>query len=94
MYLAQGHNVVTPLRLEPTAIRSRVKHSTTEPLRSHMLKLMDKKTFQILDTNSLLIWTYGAFFGSVFFFVPTIYTGLDKQKNSAFRCKYLLTHQF
>ena len=28
-------NTVTPVRLEPTALRSRVKHSTTEPLRSH-----------------------------------------------------------
>ena len=32
MCLAQGHNVVTPVRLEPAALRSRVKHSTTEPL--------------------------------------------------------------
>ena len=31
--LAQGHNAVTPVRLELAAIRSRVKHSTTEPLR-------------------------------------------------------------
>ena len=29
MCLAQGHNAVTP---EPAATRSRVKHSTTEPL--------------------------------------------------------------
>ena len=26
---------MTPVRLEPAAPRSRVKHSTTEPLRSH-----------------------------------------------------------
>ena len=26
---------MTLVRLEPTALRSRVKHSTTEPLRSH-----------------------------------------------------------
>ena len=32
--LAQGHNTVTPVRLEPATLRSRVKHSTTEPLRS------------------------------------------------------------
>ena len=32
--LAQGHNAVTLVRLKPTAPRSRVKHSTTEPLRS------------------------------------------------------------
>ena len=30
--LAQGHNTVTPKRLEPAAPRSRVKLSTTEPL--------------------------------------------------------------
>ena len=34
MCLAQGHNTVTPVRLEPAAPRSRVKHFTTEPLRS------------------------------------------------------------
>ena len=31
-----GHNAVTPMRLEPAALRSRVKHSTTEPLRSRV----------------------------------------------------------
>ena len=30
--LAQGHNTVTPVRLEPAAPQSRVKHSTIEPL--------------------------------------------------------------
>ena len=30
MCLAQGHNAVTPVRLDPVASRSRVKHSTTE----------------------------------------------------------------
>ena len=34
MCLAQGLNPVTPVRLEPAAPRSRVKHYTTEPLRS------------------------------------------------------------
>ena len=32
--LAQRHNEVMPVRLEPAALPSRVKHSTTEPLRS------------------------------------------------------------
>ena len=32
--LGLGHNTVTPVRLEPAALRSRVKHSTTESLRS------------------------------------------------------------
>ena len=36
----KDHNTVTPVRLEPAALRSRVKHSTTEPLRSrHALEL-------------------------------------------------------
>ena len=34
MFLLKDHNAVTPVRLEPAALRSRVKHSTTEPLRS------------------------------------------------------------
>ena len=32
--LPKDHNAVTPLRLELAASQSRVKHSTTEPLRS------------------------------------------------------------
>ena len=32
--LLKDHNAVTPVRLEPAAPRPRVKHSTTEPLRS------------------------------------------------------------
>ena len=35
--LAQGHNAVMPVRLEPAALRSRAKHSTTEPLCSLLL---------------------------------------------------------
>ena len=34
MCLAQGHMAVTPVSLEPKALRSWVKHSTTDPLRS------------------------------------------------------------
>ena len=34
MRLAQGHNAMTLVRLEAAATRYRVKHSTTEPLRS------------------------------------------------------------
>ena len=34
MCLAQGHNVVMPVRLEPATRRSPVKHFFTEPLRS------------------------------------------------------------
>ena len=32
MHLAQGHNAVMAVRLEPAALLSRVKHSITEPL--------------------------------------------------------------
>ena len=32
--MLKDHNAVTPVRLEPAASRSRVKHSTTEPLPS------------------------------------------------------------
>ena len=34
MCLAQGHKTVRPVRLETATPQSRVKHSTTEPLRS------------------------------------------------------------
>ena len=34
MCLAQGHNAVSPVRLDPATIRSRLKYSTVEPLRS------------------------------------------------------------
>ena len=37
MCLAQGHNAVTLLRLKPVAPQSRVKHSTTELLRTLMV---------------------------------------------------------
>ena len=40
MCLAQGHNAVTPVMLEPTALRSRVKHSTTETLRSLQTRIL------------------------------------------------------
>ena len=47
--LAQGHNAVTPVRLKLAAPRSRVKHSTTEPLRSLVIKV---KTFQsVIDVQ-------------------------------------------
>ena len=36
MCLAQGHNAVTLMRLQPVAPRSRAKHSTTEPMCSHI----------------------------------------------------------
>ena len=38
--LLKDHSAVMPVRLEPAAPRSRVKHSTTEPLRSRSMKYM------------------------------------------------------
>ena len=38
--VVDDHNAVTPVRLEPAALRSRVKHSTTEPLRSLIVELV------------------------------------------------------
>ena len=45
--LAQGHNIVTPVRLEPAAPRSCVKHSTTELLRSLASSCADIVMFYI-----------------------------------------------
>ena len=39
MCLAQGHKAVMPVKLEPTTPRSRDKHSTTEPLSSHIVEI-------------------------------------------------------
>ena len=49
MCLAQGHNTVTPVRLEPAALRSRVKHSTTEQLCSHPLGFFCQITSGLCD---------------------------------------------
>ena len=38
MCLTQGHNTVQSVRLEPATLWSRVKHSTTKPLHSHIIK--------------------------------------------------------
>ena len=51
MCLGQGYNAVVPVRFEPTAPRSRVKHSTTEPLRSQIKKEgKDQKLIQSSTT--------------------------------------------
>ena len=42
--LLKDHNAVTTVRLEPVALRSRVKHSTTEPLGS---------LFDLVTSNSV-----------------------------------------
>ena len=65
MCLAQGHNTVTPVRLEPAAHRSRVKHSTTEPLCSRRTAVIMPYSvnvyayFNILSTYLFCIWGKG-----------------------------------
>ena len=50
--LAQGHNTMTSVRLKPWAPRSRVKHSTTEPLRS-LISVV--KSWHIISHHWLLL---------------------------------------
>ena len=60
MCLAQGHNLVRPVRHEPAAIRSRVKHSTTEPLRSQFSEVPEYAKMQfhitLLDVLGKIAW--------------------------------------
>ena len=53
MCLAQGHNTVTPVRLESAAPLSRVKHSTTEPLGSLVFVVMlgSLPIFQVVEVK-------------------------------------------
>ena len=48
MCLAQGHKLVTPVRLEPTALLSRVKHSKTARHVLYVGKLIQDLLFEIL----------------------------------------------
>ena len=52
---SKDHNAVTPVRLEPAALRSRVKHSTTEPLRS--LKQRSYCNILLSDIVHVMIYT-------------------------------------
>ena len=45
--LLKDHNAVTPVRLELAASRSRVEHSTTEPLRSPYRNGINKQKYPI-----------------------------------------------
>ena len=69
--LAQGHNTVTPVRLEPTIPRSRVEHSTTEPPRFSSLYCLSGLEFIISSMNSgqhaLIQKVLSEFFLVVFF---------------------------
>ena len=53
MRLAQVHNTMTPVRLEAAATRYRVKHSTTEPLRSDDEVLVNR-FFKLAQVNYCL----------------------------------------
>ena len=53
---------MTLVRLEPAAIWSRVKHSTTEPLRSQCLSNVSKLTFCVLRLH----YTVCSFLGKAF----------------------------
>ena len=41
MCLAQEHNTVTPVRIEPATPPPQVKHSSIEPLLSHLMLVID-----------------------------------------------------
>ena len=55
MCLAQGHKAKTPVGLEPAALRSRVKHSTTAPLRSLIRLYLDGRFTQVL-LYGFIVW--------------------------------------
>ena len=38
--MPKDHNTVTPMRLEPAAPLSQVKHTTTEPLRTYFVAMV------------------------------------------------------
>ena len=54
--LAPGHNTVTPVRLVPTSPRSRVKHSTTEKLRSLEWDLKD--SLSLITYNQIYFFVH------------------------------------
>ena len=57
MCLAQGHNIVTPVKIKLAAPRSQVKHSTTEPVCSHLNSVDPDK---IAPEGSILTGVYTA----------------------------------
>ena len=54
MRLAQRHNAVTLMRLEPVALPSRVKHSTTEPLHAHVMEQGSHRLEKYLNFEGFL----------------------------------------
>ena len=58
MCLPQGHNAVTSVRLEPPALLSRVKYSTSKPLRSRACFANNNMTYCSLhDVKQHTWWT-------------------------------------
>ena len=58
--LLKDHNAVTPVRLEPAVPRSRVKHSTTEPLRSQNIRdVKPLHTLCIPETPNWVLYRSG-----------------------------------
>ena len=55
MCLAQGHNTEMQVRLEPVALPSRVKHSTTEPLRSAWKLELHTKSYQCMHIRACAV---------------------------------------
>ena len=73
MCLAQGQNfAVMPVRLEPAAPRSQVKHSTTEPLRS--LSNADKTPLNAHTDKSSVAWGVNGGW-SIHLHLNLVYTG-------------------
>ena len=67
---------MTPVRLEPVAPQSRVKHSTTEPLCSHIYVWL-KKEFEIFHT----IGAYITFINTWIMMVLHLYSYLMNLQN-------------
>ena len=68
MCLAQGHNAATPVRLEPAAPRSRVKHSTTEPLRYLSIMCIKYSKSNLLGIFGGSLGISFSYFGQLSFF--------------------------
>ena len=77
-----------PVRLEPAA--PRVKHSTTEPLRSHsflMNCLNVEEEFQFSEVNEVMIWKLACHHDALWVslalnWIYGIYTCMNRQKNN------------
>ena len=72
---AQGHNAVAPVRFESASLRSRVKHSNAEQLRSHLANKMHLGPHvpkAAVDSQAVTL----VYFFLSFFVVLFVYKGL------------------